>query len=593
MTFQNALRCFIGRALRAHRTGKKAALGLNPAPAPTLLSLVVKADCVSASAAAKHIRAPMDDTLRQARQRLAAMTAAADAMSSPSNRVSVDLGKKMAALNRQADDLLAVKAVTELTSLECERMGIANIQSSSLVAEPKIATPGRTAGRAPAATTAISVNPVGGETSSPFLRSLRSGGSTVASYDDDHRRQEFRDVANTLSSFTASLPVDRPLMSESPDWMARTRSTSFAAAHGPLFKPPVPPPSHAPTFGSPSLKNGELFPAPILMSLPRAASYSATFSSPAAADASANYAVDAAVHYAASLGHAPTAPPHVEAARAALRGCARTPSTSALKIAAEAPASGGEKERLALFDRVQRTSLPTPLPLSETFSEGVVTELTSAEYEAQQRLQARASSDRAATAAEARIAAGVPRSPTPLSRIDTDVGVTYFNGDGPTTSMHASPGPSHGVGASPWAAGRGTPGTHSSHQDYMSQYMQGSPSIGRLETASSAARYAAARSTIDGATLLEGLNGSLDTLVEPPAMPRQPLSEIGRSVCSSDPDGFVHHISSPARVPHIVKKSPMHIEGVPLCLCLKCYDCPCSCVGGGPVARAAALPRLF
>ena len=33
MTFQNALRCFIGRALRAHRTGKKAALGLNPAPA--------------------------------------------------------------------------------------------------------------------------------------------------------------------------------------------------------------------------------------------------------------------------------------------------------------------------------------------------------------------------------------------------------------------------------------------------------------------------------------------------------------------------------------------------------------------------------
>ena len=294
------------------------------------------------------------------------MTAAADAMSSPSNRVSVDLGKKMAALNRQADDLLAVKAVTELTSLECERMGIANIQSSSLVAEPKIATPGRTAGRAPAATTAISVNPVGGETSSPFLRSLRSGGSTVASYEDDHRRQEFRDVANTLSSFTASLPVDRPLMSESPDWMARTRSTSFAAAHGPLFKPPVPPPSHAPTFGSPSLKNGELFPAPILMSLPRAASYSATFSSPAAADASANYAVDAAVHYAASLGHAPTAPPHVEAARAALRGCARTPSTSALKIAAEAPASGGEKERLALFDRVQRTSLPTPLPLSET-----------------------------------------------------------------------------------------------------------------------------------------------------------------------------------------------------------------------------------
>ena len=161
------------------------------------------------------------------------MTAAADAMSSPSNRVSVDLGKKMAALNRQADDLLAVKAVTELTSLECERMGIANIQSSSLVAEPKIATPGRTAGRAPAATTAISVNPVGGETSSPFLRSLRSGGSTVASYDDDHRRQEFRDVANTLSSFTASLPVDRPLMSESPDWMARTRSTSFAAAPGP------------------------------------------------------------------------------------------------------------------------------------------------------------------------------------------------------------------------------------------------------------------------------------------------------------------------------------------------------------------------
>jgi hypothetical protein len=560
----------------------------------------------------------MDDTLRQARQRLAAMTAAADAMSSPSNRVSVDLGKKMAALNRQADDLLSAKAVTELTSLECERMGIANMQSSSLVAEPKIATPGRTAERPPAATKAISVNPVGGETSSPFLRSLRSGGSTVPSYDDDHRRQEFRDVANTLSSFTASLPVDRPLMSESPDWMARTRSTSFAAAHGPSFKPPVPPPSHAPTFGSPSLKNGELFPAPSLMSLPRAASYSATFSSPAAADASANYAMDAAVHYAASLGGAPalsrgsagegllashalsipfeletrTAPPPIEAARAALRGCARTPSTSALKMAAEAPASGGEKERLALFDRVQRTSLPMPLPLSDTLADGVVTELTSAEYEAQLRLQARASSDRPATTTE--VAAGVPRSPTPLSRIDSDVGVTYFNGDGgPTTSMHASPGPSHGAGASPWATGRVTPGTQSSHQDYMSRYMQGSPSTGRLETASSAARYAAARSTIDGATLLEGLNGSLDLLVESPSMPRQPLSDIGRSVCSSDPDGFVHHVSSPARVPHIVKKSPIHIAGVPLCLCLKCYDCPCSCIGGGPVARAAALPRLF
>ncbi len=548
----------------------------------------------------------MDDTLRRHRQMLAAMTAAADAVSSPANQVTADLGRRMAALNRQADDLLAVRTVTELTSLERERMGLASGASSALSA-PDFST-----AVAPVAATTSGYD---GGTSTP-LKSLRSGGVTVPAFDDhDHRRKGLRDVASALSSFTASLPVDRPLTSQGPDWMARARSSSFATAMGPSFAPPVLPPSEAPgevSLGSPGLQ-----------SLPRAASHSATLSSPAAPGTSSSPATDAVVHYSASLGAVPAAArgsagegllaSHASAASAISDTpvappppprCARTPSTSALKLATEAPEED-ERLRMALFERVQRTSLPTPLPLSDTLLDGVVTELTSAEYEAQLRLNARPYSDRAAAVAEARtateaaaaaeaaaeagaaaaaaaaaaspmasgggkpLAVRVPPSPAVPPRVDSEVGGTALNGDaGPTTRMLASPALSHGAAASPGLA------------------------PGALPTASCAARHAASREALDGTTLLGALNGALGTLEPLPAPTHQRLSGVALSVCASDPDGFVHYPSSPARVPHRVQRSPMHIEGVPLALCLRCYDCPCSCAGGGPVARAAAMPRL-
>jgi hypothetical protein len=97
------------------------------------------------AAAATNSATPMDDKIHQARQRLAGMTAAAGAMSrcrrDASNQVSFDFGRNIAALKRQADDLLLLQAVTELTSMERESMALESCRLSLAAAAPEIAMP--------------------------------------------------------------------------------------------------------------------------------------------------------------------------------------------------------------------------------------------------------------------------------------------------------------------------------------------------------------------------------------------------------------------------------------------------------------------
>ena len=73
------------------------------------------------------------------------MTAAAGAMSrcrrDASNQVSFDFGRNIAALKRQADDLLLLQAVTELTSMERESMALESCRLSLAAAAPEIAMP--------------------------------------------------------------------------------------------------------------------------------------------------------------------------------------------------------------------------------------------------------------------------------------------------------------------------------------------------------------------------------------------------------------------------------------------------------------------
>lgn len=75
------------------------------------------------------------------------------------------------------------------------------------------------------------------------------------------------------------------------------------------------------------------------------------------------------------------------------------------------------------------------------------------------------------------------------------------------------------------------------------------------------------------------LSGSHDTSGPQTASTNERLSSIALTVTASTPEAVTNYSSTAARMASSVQRAPMYIDGVPLSLCLRCYDCPCSCAG--------------
>ena len=340
------------------------------------------------------------DFLRKHRELLAGMKSAAEAVGSPQQtRLMADLGKRMASMNQQADNLLVRESVTELTSLERSRLSTPQpmdpigavssaARSAAAVAplEPLASyKPSKSARPMVAAPPRLSVqhspampSPLTRDSSSSVSVAMSSLERTLKApqpaptYAESGR--ELSDVHSATREFNIGLPVDLPMKSNGIGWMSQKRQESFMMnSH---YSPPPPPPvplvarSMIPVYAPEA-------PGRHLESLPHLAGFSSTESSAGAFPASAAPAVGAAASYATSFGSVsanargsagegqlasetsaasatsstPTAPPSAAAAAASLAAarspptCARTPSTSALKLAAESQVAVRAKQR--------------------------------------------------------------------------------------------------------------------------------------------------------------------------------------------------------------------------------------------------------
>lgn len=220
--------------------------------------------------------------------------------------------------------------------------------------------------------------------------------------------------------------------------------------------------------------------------------------------------------------------------------------------------------------------------LTDTLLGSAVTELTSFEYEAQLHSYgppvARPSPYAEAVSAIAAAPAASPRTPMTPSQA---TGGATTPADGPTTSLMQSPGPSSS--ATPAASGTAAASSSLTFAEYAASVH---PPLARPNPSAanqSGGGYGRASDPHDPSTLLGALNGAACHL-EPtmPSPSRRRLSDLALGIMSSDPDGFVRYPESPARVPHVVRASSAHIDGVPYSLCLACYDCPCSCAKPAP-----------